>query len=131
MTAIISADMKNILTIAEGEKIDIMNRVILDEDVDDYYKMMLGVVGLDSSCHVYSGQSSLAKNKRANDNYFNGSGNLDIWIEIKAFKPGVKFCVLGAYLSDLWKFDCSDEGYAALRENMFIEEYPLKEGDAV
>ena len=43
MTAIISADMKNILTIAEGEKIDIMNRVILDEDVDDYYKMMLGV----------------------------------------------------------------------------------------
>lgn len=129
MTAIISDDMKNVLTIAEGEKLGIMNRVILDEDVGDYHKMMLGVVGFDGSCHVYSGQILLAKNERANDNYFNGSGNLDIWIEINAFKQGVEFCVLGAYLSDLWKFDSSDEGYAALRQNMFIEEYPLKEGD--
>lgn len=129
MTAIISDDMKNVLTIAESEKLGIMNRVILDEDIDDYYKMMLGVVGFDSSCHVYSGQILLAKNERADDDYFGGSGNLDIWIEIKAFKQGVEFCVLGAYLSDLWKFDSSDEGYAALRQNMFIEEYPLKEGN--
>lgn len=131
MTAIISDDMKNILTIAEGEKLGIMNRVILDEDVGDYHKMMLGVVGFDSSCHVYSGQILLAKNERADDDYFGGSGNLDIWIEIKAFKQGVEFCVLGAYLSDLWKFDSSDEGYASLRQNMLIEEYPLKEGDTV
>ena len=129
MTAIISDDMKSVLTIAEGENLGIMNRVILDEDIDDYYKMMLGVVGFDSSCHVYSGQILLAKNERADDDYFGGSGNLDIWIEIKAFKQGVEFCVLGAYLSDLWKFDSSDEGYAALRQNMFIEEYPLKEGN--
>ena len=131
MTAIISDDMKNVLTIAEGEKLSTMNHVISDEDVDDYYKMMLGAVGLDSSCHVYFDQILLAKNERANDDYFNGSGNLDIWIEIKAFKQGVEFCVLGAYLSDLWKFDSSDEGYAALRQNMFIEEYPLKEGNTV
>ena len=128
MTAIISDDMKNVLTIAEGEKLCTMNYVISDEDVGDYHKMMLGAVGFDSSCHVYSGQILLAKNERANDNYFNGSGNLDIWIEIKAFKQGVEFCILGAYLSDLWKFDGSDDGYAALRQNMFIEEYPLKEG---
>lgn len=128
MTAIISDDMKSALTIAEGEKLGIMNRVILDEDIDDYYKMMLGVVGFDSSCHVYSGQILLAKNERADDDYFGGSGNLDIWIEIKAFKQGVEFCVLGAYLSDLWKFNSSDEGYVTLRQNMFIEEYPLKEG---
>lgn len=131
MTAIISDDMKNILTIAEGEKLGAMNRVIFDEYVEDYHKMMLGAVGLDSSCHVYSGQILLAKNERANDDYFNGSGNLDIWIEIKAFKPGVEFCVLGAYLTDLWKFNSSDDGYAVLRQNMFIEEYPLKEGGAV
>ena len=128
MTAIISDDMKNILTIAEGEKLGIMNRVILDEDVGDYHNMMLGVVGFDSSCHVYSGQILLTRNERADDDYFGGSGNLDIWIEIKAFKQGVEFCVLGAYLSDLWKFNSSDQGYAALRQNMFIEEYPLKEG---
>lgn len=126
MTAIISDDMKNVLTIAEGEKLGAMNRAIFDEYVEDYNKMMLGVVGLHSSCHVYSGQILLARNERANDDYFGGSGNLDIWIEIKAFKPGVEFCVLGAYLTDLWKFKSSDDGYAALRQNMFIEEYPLK-----
>lgn len=128
MTAIISDDMKSVLTIAEGEKLVAMNRSIFDEYVEDYHKMMLGVVGFDNSCHVYSGKILLARNERANDDYFNGSGNLDIWIEIKAFKPGVEFCVLGAYLTDLWKFNSSDDGYAALRQNMFIEEYPLKEG---
>lgn len=131
MTAVISDDMKNILTIAEGEKLSTMNRVILDEDVGDYHKMMLGVVGLDSSCHVYSGRILLAKNERADDDYFGGSANLDIWIEIRAFKPGVKFCVLGAYLTDLWKFESSDEGYAVLRQNMLVEEYLLKDGGAV
>lgn len=128
MAAIISDDMKNVLTIAEGEKLGTMNYVISDEDVGDYHKMMLGVVGFDNSCYVYSGQILLARNERANDDYFGGSGNLDIWIEINAFKPGVEFCVLGAYLTDLWKFKSSDDGYAALQQNMFIEEYPLKEG---
>ena len=90
--------------------------------------MMLGVVGFDNSCHVYPSQILLARNERANDDYFGGSGHLDIWIEINAFKPGVEFCVLGAYLTDLWKFKSSDDGYAALRQNMFIEEHPLKEG---
>ena len=131
MTAVISNDMKNVLTIAEGEKLSTMNQVIRDDYVEDYHKMMLGVVGLDSSCHVYSNQILLAKNERADDDYFNGSAHLDIWIEISAFKKGVKFCVLGAYLTDLWKFDSSDEGWAALRQNMLIEEYPLKEGNAV
>lgn len=78
MTAIISDDMKNVLTIAEGEKLGTMNYVISDEDVDDYHKMMLGVVDFDNSCHVYSGQILLARNERANDDYFGGSGNLDI-----------------------------------------------------
>lgn len=131
MTAVISDDMKNVLTIAEGEQLGTMNYVIRDYYVGDYHKMMLGAVGFDSSCHVYSGQIIFAKNERANDDYFNGSANLDIWIEIKVFKPGVKFCVLGAYLTDLWKFESSDEGYAALRQNMLIEEYLLKEGGVV
>ena len=131
MTAVISDDMKNVLTIAEGEQLEAMNRAIRDEYVEDYNKMMLGVVGLHSSCHVYSWQILLAKNERANDDYFGGSGNLDIWIEITAFKPGVEFCVLGAYLTDLWKFNSSDEGYEALRKNMLVEEYLLKEGGAV
>lgn len=131
MTAFISDNMKSVLTIAEGEKLSTMNRVIRDDDVEDYRKMMLGAVGLDSSCHGYFCQIILAKNERADDDYFGGSGNLDIWIEIKVFKPGVKFCVLGAYLTDLWKFNSSDEGYEALRQNMHIEEYLLKEGGAV
>lgn len=131
MTAVISDDMKNVLTIAEGEKLSTMNCVIRDYYVEDYYKMMLGVVGLDSSCQVYYYQILLARNERADDDYFNGSANLDIWIEIKVFKPGVKFCVLGAYLTDLCKFESSDEGYAALRQNMLVEEYLLKEGSAV
>ena len=63
---------------------------------------------------VLTASASTAKNGRAFDLYFEGSEDMDVWIEATA-ETGKGFIKIGAYLSDIWK-----AGAEEFKQHMFI-----------
>ena len=75
-----------------------------------------------SYCHeenIFRATARTAKNSRAWNQYGEGTGNMDVWIEAYAFL-GDCFVEIGAYLSDIWQSGAED--YAQHMYIRFFEE---------
>ncbi len=70
--------------------------------------------------NVFEAKAEVAKNGRAWDLYFNGSEDFDVWIEFKAFNEfHRKFCIVGAYLSDVWQIGGDED----IKKYMYIRTF--------
>lgn len=70
---------------------------------------------------VFEATAKIAKNCRVNDCYLEGSGDLDIWIDATA-KTTDGFCVIGAYLSDIWGL-CGENDAQVARDYMYVHKF--------
>jgi hypothetical protein len=120
MNVTMSKESKRIITLEEAH---IARAIIsgMKEDestVAEYAKYAVNAAckGL---CHeVFKASAEIAKNCRINDLYFEGSKNLDVWIEATA-QTSDEFCVIGAYLSDIWSLD-GDNSAQIAKDHMYV-----------
>ena len=82
------------------------------------------IAGSDShvcDTHVLAASAEFQKNSRIYDYYCDGSGKMDVWINVKAFDSYYGFYDIGVYLSDIWQY--SSEDAEATKIHMFIKHY--------
>ena len=124
MEAIIKQEDRAYLTMAEGDLLPQMNMKIREEDIIEDCRFVLGVLGMSSNSVIYQKEASLKRNCLANDSFFDGSKDLDIWIECAAFDElAHRFVRCGAYLTDIWSYVDKND----FLEHMWVENYELKE----
>jgi len=71
-----------------------------------------------TDAHVLQAEAEFCKNSRIYDRICDGSGNIDVWIKVKAYSPYYGFYDIGACLTDLW--DYSSENAEYTKSHMFI-----------
>lgn len=115
------AEQKKIVTVAE---LPIVKRIMAEMKEDDglkEYAEMAARIASGGSCEkVYECSAEIAKNRRVYEQWGDGSGNLDIWIEAAAL-TSEGFVIFGIYLSDVWSItgDNADE----IRSHMYIRKF--------
>lgn len=111
---------KQTFTMAEAELAQRMvEEAIEDESSVEEYALMAARLFLGNSCRVLECSASVAKNCRVQDNYFEGSGTADVWIDFIAFDSYHGAVEGGAYLTDLWQIG-SDEANAEVRSHCYV-----------
>jgi hypothetical protein len=117
MKITITTDMKKVLTISE---MPIVRQVIEslkdDNSLKDYAKMAAGLAACGSVEKVLECSAEIAKNCRADNNFFVGSSDLDVWITFTAY-TSEGFVMGGAYLTDIWNIGSDDY---EIRKHMFV-----------
>lgn len=120
MKITITADMKKVLTIAEMPTArQVIENLKCDDSLKDYAKMAASLAACCSVEKVLECSAEIAKNCRANDNFFEGSADLDVWITFTAF-TSEGFVMGGAYLTDIWNIGIDDY---EIRKHMFIRRF--------
>lgn len=119
----LTENVKKYITIAE---MLMVRRIISDmkEDtgIKEYAQMAARIAsGTNERFEILKSEASIAKNCRICDAYAEGSGNLDVWLEIYAFNQFAGFYEAGVYLTDLWKL--TGENAKEIKAYMFINEY--------
>lgn len=124
MEAIIKQEDREWLTLAESDLLPKMNMKIREEDIVEDCRFTLGVLGMSPNSVIYQKKAYLKRNAFANDSFFDGSKNLDIWIECSAFDElAHRFVRCGIYLTDIWSYVNKND----LLEHMWVEDYKLEE----
>lgn len=77
-----------------------------------------------SGFEIFRPKATIAKNCRVHDRFFDGSGDLDVWIDFLAFNPHYGAYDCGVYLSDIW--DLCDENKHELSTKMYINAFEKK-----
>lgn len=97
-----------------------------DTDIKTYAKMAAQVAS-DSytDFEIFKVEAEIAGNARVWDRYDEGTENIDVWLNIKAFDEFRGFYEIGAYVSDIWEI--SDNNRAEIKGHMFIRHYELAE----
>lgn len=117
----LTKQMKEILTVAEMPKVrKLIEGLRTELDVKEYAEMAARIAGC--SCpEVLKAEAEIAKNARVFNQYFEDSGNLDIWVRVYAFSEYDGFYIVGAYLTDIW----ASTGYNSqeLRKHMYIRTF--------
>lgn len=80
-----------------------------------------GAYGFDFE--ILKASAEIAKNQRIYNQFCDNSKNLDVWFNFYAFNNYYGFYEIGAYLSDLWQSDGTEETYKYIRSNMYINHY--------
>lgn len=75
------------------------------------------------SFEILRSSAEIAGNCRIRDAYHDGSGKLDVWIECYAYNPYISFFAIGAYYTDLLKYDGTEEMNELIRDHMYIKEF--------
>lgn len=122
----ITNEAKEYLTVAEMPAArQIIQMCREDECLDDYARMAAGLAIKDysSNLEILKAEAEIARNDRADNNYFEGSGKLDVYFRFYILIPFVGFYEIGAYLTELWQKGASKEQDAEIRRNMYILEY--------
>lgn len=123
MRVAMDKDYKRYYTINE---VDVAKRIIKQEKEEDEstpaewaeYAVREALRGTNKSlCEVITATARISKNCRAWDAYFEGSWNLDIWIEALA-RTTEGYIEIGAYLSDIWQ-----TGANHYVSNMFVRRF--------
>lgn len=97
--------------------------------IDSYAKQVLNCLFdfKGNGYEIIRSKATVAKNCRIWDRFFDGSGDIDIWIEFLAFDPLVGALDCGVYLSDIWDIPADYEErqrYAKrLKERMYFTAY--------
>ena len=109
--------------------LEIAKRVISETKEDEYtakewaeYAIREALRGTNDYIEeVIRASAETAKNRRANDAYFEGSRDMDVWVEATA-KTTWGFIEIGAYLSDIWQ-----TGGTPYKQHMYIQYYKRAE----
>lgn len=118
-----AAEQKKFVTVAE---LPMVKRIISDMKEDDqlkeYAQMAARIASRSNEAfEVLKAEAAIAKNSRVYDSYGEGSGTLDIWLEVYAFSMFKGFYSIGIYLTDIWQV--GSENSEEIRSYMYIEEY--------
>lgn len=73
--------------------------------VADYAKLAMENICRGEKFEIFRPKATIAGNSRVNDNFFDGSGHMDIYIEFLAFNHYRGAYEVGAYLTDIWQDD--------------------------
>lgn len=92
-----------------------------DTGLYEYAAMAARIAGGQDSYEILKAKAEIAKNGRVYEQFGEGTGHFDIWLDIYAFNSYRGFFEIGAYLSDIWQLagDNSDE----IKSNMYIRRY--------
>lgn len=119
-------EMKRHICIADAPNVRRLIRKMDNEDTDTAADYALSAANLvvimkhsGGNAEIIQANAKISLNCRIKDRYFEGSGNLDVWIEFTA-QYWNAFCVGGAYLSDIWDISGDDEKNADIYRNMFV-----------
>lgn len=125
MKVTITKETRDILTMSEY---DAARRIISDEKDDgmtpkEYAEMIGHAIARNSyKLQVLAAGAEIAKNRDVWDHYGEGTGRLDIWITFKIITSS-EYLEGGAYLSDVWALDGSDEKKQALINRAYIRRF--------
>lgn len=111
------------------QDLEIAKRVIAETKEDEFtakewaeYAIREALKGTNEYCwEVITATAETAKNYRANDAYFEGSRNMDVWVEALA-KTSYGMIEIGAYLSDIW-----ETGGTPYKQHIYIQYYKRAE----
>lgn len=123
---------KNYITVAEAaEARKIIESLKNDDDesATDYLRSAGNLAnkminnspfGID---RVLEADAEISRNNRAWDNYHEGSGKLDVWVQGLVKADLDTYMEIGAYLSDIWNITGNNEMDVDIIEHMYIEVY--------
>lgn len=119
MKITITADAKKYLTLTQ---LPIAKQVIKDmkEDEFDYAEQAARIASDGYVVKVYETKATIAGNYRVWNQFGDGSGTMDVWVDFTAL-TSEGFIMGGAYLSDLWSADGENLEY--IREHMYIRKF--------
>lgn len=117
-------EMKRHICIADAPKVkQLIREMDGDEEASYYAKSAANLVARmkrpGGNAEIIQANAKISLNCRIKDRYFEGSGNLDVWIEFTAQYYDA-FCVGGAYLSDIWEICINDTTDAEIYKRMFV-----------
>ena len=119
MKVTISAESKRVVTMEEMKMAKEIVQAMKEDELTAAEYARIAVVAFGDGCEkVYEATAEIAKNCRAWDNYEEGSGTLDIWIEATA-RTWNGFVEIGAYLTDIWNISGDNDQ----TEHMFIQRF--------
>ena len=117
---------KKFITLEEAPKAREIIASLKEENIKDLAQTAANIAGGSDTYgsdtyEILKATAEIAKNSRVNDYYDNGTGKLDVWLEIYAYNEYKGFYNIGVYLSDLWQLggDNSDE----IRKHMYLQIY--------
>lgn len=123
MRVTVSKEIEKHLTVSEMPTVnEIIKSMKEDESTaEDYARMAMNSFGYNAKFEIYRATATIAKNQRANDVFFEGSNDLDVWIEFLAFDSHYGAFDSGVYLSDLWGL--TEENQRELRGKMYLNAF--------
>ena len=118
---------KMIFAVAEMPTV---NRIIslMKEDessIEEYCRMAANLIS-NERWEIHRPVAEMCKNSRANDNYFEGSKNADVWISFLAFDSFAGAYEIGICMTDIWSIceDNRDEIISHMYINKFDGQKP-------
>ena len=106
----------------QSSKLGCDDRINFDSEVDSVLAL---VDGSSWGFEVFSVSCEFAKNAHINNYYDDASGNMDVWLTIKAFNSCRGFYVIGVYLSDIWSIPSAwdDPLRDEIKSRMYVRKF--------
>jgi len=116
-------DAKKFITVSE---LPAVKRIIAemkeDGEIKGYSEIAARVAsGYNGNFEILKAEAEISRNGRVNDAYGEGSGKLDIWLNVYAFDNYAGFFEIGAYLTDIWAV--AGDNAEEIRSHMYINKY--------
>lgn len=93
-----------------------------DGEIKGYSEIAARVAsGYNGNFEILKADAQIAKNARIYDAYGEGSGEIDVWLDIYAFDDYSGFYEIGAYLTDIWAV--TGDNTEEIRNHMYINKY--------
>jgi hypothetical protein len=117
-------EMKRHICIADAPNVRRLIREMDGDEEASYYAKSAANLVADmkrsgGNPEIIRANAEISLNARVKDRYFEGSGNLDVWIEFTA-QYWNAFCVGGAYLSDILVISGQEEDDMDIYKRMFV-----------
>ena len=118
-------DMKKVFTLADMEAIKVIKTSLEDQKDFDWEVNYAALLASNNNVgNVIQYKAYWSKNGRIADYYGEGSGQVDVWIEIYAYDTFYGFYEIGAYISDIWSI--SSDNHEEIKSNMYINAFTRK-----
>lgn len=122
----VTKEAKNFLTVAEMPVVNQMIAEMKDDEntAKDYAIYAARLITGDNATEIISATAEIERNYRVYNQYGEDSGNLDIWIDFRAFSDWKNcFIIGGAYLSDICQICGDQEINEELKTQMYIRKF--------
>lgn len=124
MRVVLTKESKKVITVAEMPVVRQMIAELKEDDytAEKYAAMAARLITGDSSVEIISATAEIARNCRIYNGYGEESGDLDVWIDFRAFSNYKScFIIAGAYLSDIWQI--GGENNEELIKQMYVRKF--------